>query len=477
MTQVTLSEAIELNGIEDWELSPREKEFLVKSTQRMVQEHGPDYIQNNQKYHQGDAGRGVQSSLKTAIPTGEVRYEKTETVTRKDLDAATIDTRRARLLDKKGIRELPDSGRGAQTEKISVKTLEFPREYSKDPLTKYIYQKSFDAILDIFPGLKAKLGELKAKKLLNSLRNLYEDATFKERTAIQAEVLEKISALSDEERAIIVPYLEGRAMLVNEPSEQFAAFESWYRDLVSSTQEQLIEKGSLTPAAARERAYQPLAKATGLTTDEVAAELGDFVPVYVHHTFPQRFADKMSIFFAETTGKRYTPGFLKKSKGVAGYSEKLEEVLPKWTAEYIKFKNTEAFLAEFTEKFGIRVNIKDVIAVEGGLQVGDRVYRGYRIVAPDGYPSFYRGKIDFYKEVSRRLENSTFDEAIGSALADILQNMEKTYTGVSRNRIVYLVPEAMTKQLESFAGSHKAQDIVRLAVDKPTQVRCEDAPL
>jgi len=52
MTQLTLSEAMKLVGIEDWVLSPREQAFLVESTQELVQEHGTDWISKNQRYHQ-----------------------------------------------------------------------------------------------------------------------------------------------------------------------------------------------------------------------------------------------------------------------------------------------------------------------------------------------------------------------------------------------------------------------------------------
>ncbi|MFA5348278.1 MAG: hypothetical protein WC294_09075, partial [Methanoregula sp.] len=190
--------------------------------------------------------------------------------------------------------------------------------------------------------------------------------------------------------------------------------------------------------------------------------------------FPKTFTQKMGTFFADTTGKRYTPGFLKRSYGVGGYTEDLKEILPKWTAEYVKFKNTEAFLNDFTGKFGIPVNIKNVKQVEGGYQVGDKVYRGYRIVAPDGILNFYRGKIDFYKEVSKRLEGLDMDEAIGEVLKNALEGTGKDFMGVSKNRKVFLVPENIAKRLESYAtplfGSQRTQNVVKIVYDKPVQV-------
>ena len=94
---------------------------------------------------------------KNITPAQEVRYEKTNPVTKRALDPVSVHARRNKILHKKGIRELPGSGPGSQAEKVPAKILEFPREYSKDPLTKYIYQKSFDAILEAFPGVNVSL--------------------------------------------------------------------------------------------------------------------------------------------------------------------------------------------------------------------------------------------------------------------------------------------------------------------------------
>ncbi|MCF7811448.1 hypothetical protein K9N50_10725 [bacterium] len=423
------------------------------------------------------------------------------------------------------------------------KSIEYPRQYSDNPLTKYIFQKSFDNVLEEYPGIKEMLATGKSKKLLNSMRNMYEEATFEERAKMHEDIFKQLNTLTKEEQLIIVPYLEGRTSLVSEPTEQFQGFERWYRTLQNNIQTDLLERGKLTPEIIENRMYQPLTKATGLTKEEVIAEFGDFSPVYVHHFFPDRYNAKMGIHFADTTGKRYNPSILKKSQGVQGYNESLKEILPKWTSEYIKYKNTEAFINDFTGKFGIKVNIKDVKEVKGGLQVGTKFYPGYKIIAPDNYLSFYRGKVDFYKEVSKRMDNATFDEALSDVISEtvtkgsgealsksqeliknrvaealgnrgfskgeteqmisrlstgenesieivrerlitkgigredvnnLFQGVFKEYLGVSRNKPVYLIPEAMVGELESFAtpvfGSKKVQDIIRLVVDKPTQI-------
>ena len=351
-----------------------------------------------------------------------------------------------------------------------AKSVEFGRAYSENPLTKYIFQQSFDSVLEKYPGMNEMFGAHKARKLLNNLRNVYEDATFEKRARMHKDIFKQLNTLTKEEQAIMVPYLEGRSSLISEPSEQFKGFETWYRSLIDTVQTDLMQRGALTATTIEKRLYQPIMKATGLSKEEIVAEFGDFSPVYVHHFFPDKYAQKMGIHFADTTGKRFKPGFLKKSKGVSGYSESLKDILPKWTSEYIKYKNTEAFLTEFTGKFGVKVNIKDIEEIAGGLKVGDKVYEGYKIIAPDNYLSFYKRKIDFYKEVSKRMESATFDEAVG----DALQGMSISVVGVSKNKPVYLVREELVKELESFAtpffGSQKAQDVIRLVVDKPTQV-------
>jgi hypothetical protein len=351
------------------------------------------------------------------------------------------------------------------------KIVTFERKYSEDLLTKYIFEKTFDAALERFPVMKASFAEHKAKKLINTMRNLSDEANFNERATMHQEIFKELNKLSKEEQRIIVPYLEGRARLINEPTEQFKNFELWYRKLIAKHEDYLWKTGKLPEN--RSILYQPLAKATGQTIEQVQADLGSFTPVYVHHMFPQMFDAKMGIHFADTTGRRFMPGFMKKRYGVEGYSENLKEILPKYTSEYIKLKNTEQFINDFTTKFGIRVNLKDLKEAKGVLYIGDKAYPGHKILAPDGYLSYYRGKVDLQKEIIKRMENTTFDEAVGEVISR-LQLPMKEYVGVSKNKVVYLVPKKMLGELESFAtpvfGSQKVQDIIRLVVDKPSQV-------
>ena len=496
----------------------------------------------------------IGQALKTAVGSG-VRL--TAQTTRKAIPEGVkvgdkldvfLSTERTPVVFEMPVEILPKSKGGvapkSETTFKVAKAIEFPREYSKDPFTKYIFQKSFDSILNKFPKAKQALAEHKSNKLIDGLRTTYDNANFTERVKIQGEVMKQINTLSKEERAVVVPYLEGRVALISEPSETFKKFENWYRDLSGKIQADLSTASKLSPEVIQARLYQPLEKATGLTKEQIIGELGDFTPAYVHHAFPDIYSTKMGTFFADTTGKRYKPGFLKKSKGVGGYSENLKEILPKWTAEYVKFKNTEAFLSDFTQKFGIPVNIKNVKNVSGGFQVGGRVYKGYKIVAPDGFLSFYKGKIDFYKEVSNRLTKMDFDEAIGEVIKEttlsgapvegitrqtqivvdrvkealkargfaqgeveqminrvkstggngqtiirekliksgmkkedvenLFLGMKKEFVGVSKNKPVYLVPDNITKHLESYAtplfGSQKIQNTVKLVYDKPVQI-------
>ena len=441
----------------------------------------------------------------------------------------------------------------SQTKAEEPKVITYSREYSKDPLTKYLFQESFDAVLEKYPKMADWLAKRKTKKLLWNLRVAYEDANFQERARMHAEIFKKLEALDKDERKVLAPYLEGRARLMAEPSEQFQNFENWYRDLFYKTQEDLIERGKLSVETIDKIRYQPLQKATGQTIEQIKAELGDFSPIYVHHTFPKIYEEKTGIHFAETTGRRFKPSWLKRREGKWGYSENMEEILPKFFSEYTKYKNTEAFLSEFTTRFGVKVNIKDVEHIEDGLKVGDVIYPNHKIVAPDGFLRFYKAKVDIYKEISKRMKNTTFEEAVGEVLtetirtetgagtveelskagkmienrvrealtsrgfsvgetdqmierlrsgessaesvikvivertvtktkggpsaADVLSEVSgliKEYIGVSKSQTVYLVPSELTKELQSFAtplfGSTKAQDAIRLVVDRPTQV-------
>ncbi len=450
-----------------------ERQGLARTTLKFIEERPVDALLIGQAVKSA-VGQGIRVTATTAqkvIPKGTKIGDALDSFVSTERTPVVFELPSEKKITPSG--EIPLAIAPTQTETVIDKSISFPREYSKDPLTKYIFQKSFDKALDIFPKAKEALASHKAEGLINKLRNTYEKANFQERVAINADVLKQINTLSKEEQAIVVPYLEGRASLIGEPSEAFNNFETWYRDLSGKIQTDLSQMGKLDSETVKGRLYQPLEKATGLTADQIIEEMGDFTPAYVHHAFPQRFRQAMGAFFAETTGKRFTPGFLKRSEGVSGYSENLKEILPKFTAEYVKLKNTEAFLNDFTAKFGIPVNIKDVKSIDGGVSVGNKTYKGYKIVAPDGYLSFYKGKVDFFKEVSKRLENMDLDEAMGDALSQSLVGASKEYVGVSKNKVVYLVPENITKQLESYAtplfGSQKAHNVIKLLYDKPVQ--------
>jgi len=343
----------------------------------------------------------------------------------------------------------------------TAKTVEFPRQYSKDPLTKYIFQGSFDAAMDKFPKFRAAVANAKANKVINNMRNAYQEKGFRERSLLHAEIAKNIETLSPDELKVLVPYLEGRASLITNPSNEFVAFEKYYRNLSSKISEELSAAGKLDVDTIRDRMYQPIAMATGQSVEQVITEFGDFIPAYVHHMFPDKYPTKGSTFFPNTDVKRVNPSFLKKSKGYFGYSENPGEILTKWTAEYVRFKNTEAFIKDFTSKFGVKVNIKDVEGSGGVLKVGDKTYNGYRIIAPDGYLSFYQQKIDFHKEVSNRMKDMTFDEAIGDVVSE---TVTRTATGGGQSRQAILVENRVKEALVSrgFAPGEVTQMLERI---------------
>jgi len=458
---------------------------------------------------------------------------------------------------------------GPQASKITssqatAKAVKFPRQYSKDPLIKYAFQKSFDKFLDNpkRKALKQSLGEFEGGRYLTELRKTYDSANVQQRIEMHKLIDDQLSTLTKDELKVMVPYLEGRASLFGKASKEFEDFEGWYRSTMKNAESDLISRGVLEPKRIDELIHGPLMKATGQTIDEVKSEFGNFTPAYVHE-YHTKYPKKTSVEFADTVGKRYKPGILKRRQktAVGDYSENLKEILPKWSSEYIKFKNTEAFVNELTSKFGIRANLQNIKQVEGGLKVGDKTYRGYKIIAPDGYLRFYKGQVDVYKEVSKKLDDLEFDEAIGTTIKetvgdvketsrviegvaeatsrqakliedrvlealnargfgageatqmlervktgglqgiktivnekeytkikeiiktsgidpdtikDVFKGAKKDYLGVAKNQTVYLVPEKIAENLESWAaprfGSQKIHNFLKLVYDKPVGV-------
>ena len=57
--ELEVSEAIKLYGIEDWNLTPEEQQFLVKSATHLIKEHGKNWIVKNQD--------GLQKELESAF--------------------------------------------------------------------------------------------------------------------------------------------------------------------------------------------------------------------------------------------------------------------------------------------------------------------------------------------------------------------------------------------------------------------------
>jgi hypothetical protein len=438
-------------------------------------------------------------------------------------------------------------------EEIIAKTIKFSREYSKDPILKYTFQKSFDNVLEKRPKLAQALAGRKAEKSLYELRRAYDQAGVQERIALHREIDQMLSTLSKDELKVAVGYLEGRLPLSN-PTDEFKQFEGWYRNLMEESRETLgLEQSD-------EILYGPLAKATGLDVETVKKEFGDWFrpeyvgqaavksekgtiktgrghyeaydklplreqrsvqegylstegrfvsreeankaagsmgedidaadmlsvklregkpPAYVHQVHEKKFPLKMSVHFPDTTGKRFKAGILKKRQVGEGYSEDLKVILPKWASEYVKFKNTEAFVKDYTSKYGIPVNFGSIKYVNGGLKVGDKVYKDYKIIAPDGYLRFYNNKFDAYKEISKKLGDMTFDEAIADQLSNLSKiqettgPVEKSSVGVTKNLTVYLLPEDIAKRLDSWATprfNQRTHDILKIVHDKPVGV-------
>jgi hypothetical protein len=46
---ITLQEAMKLSGVENWTLTPSQQNFLVKSTNNLLQRHPPEWFKENQE--------------------------------------------------------------------------------------------------------------------------------------------------------------------------------------------------------------------------------------------------------------------------------------------------------------------------------------------------------------------------------------------------------------------------------------------
>jgi len=274
-----------------------------------------------------------------------------------------------------------------------------------------------------------------------------------------------------------IPSRIGRGM-ENVNPQRVRDFEGWYRGFQKEIEHGFRLNEKMTPAQLEDVIYKPIEIETGLSRAAIKEELGDFLPAYVHHYFPEKAKDMLGVHFAETTGKAYKPGALKHRLGVKGYSEDMAEVLPRLASSYVKWKNTQAFLKEFTDTFGIPANLKDIKVTKLGLQIGDEVYANHKIVSPDGLLRFYRGEVDAWKEIAKRMDDTVdFDEAIVGMMEELhagIGEVTKPFVGVTKNVRVWLVPEEAYAKLETMAtpifGSKAIQNAIRIGMDKPTQM-------
>ena len=247
-------------------------------------------------------------------------------------------------------------------------------------------------------------------------------------------------------------------------------FESWYRGFQKEIEYGFKLDEKMTAGQLEDVIYKPIEIETGLSRAAIKEELGDFTPSYVHHFFPDKAKDKMGVHFADTTGKRYKPDALKKRKGVVGYSEDMTEVLPRLASSYVKWKNTQAYLKEFEETFATVVNYKDI--KKGGLEPGQK------IVAPDSILRFYKGEVDAWKEIAKRMDDTVdFDEAAVGMLQDLhagVGDVKKPFLGVSGDTKVWIVPEEAYNKLNNmaqpFLNNQAIQDTLKLSFDPAQQV-------
>ena len=274
-----------------------------------------------------------------------------------------------------------------------------------------------------------------------------------------------------------IPSTIGRGMENINP-QRLKDFEGWYRGFQKEIEHGFKLNEKMTAKQLEDVIYQPIEIETGLSRAAIMEELGDFLPAYVHHYFPEKAKDMLGVHFAETTGKRYKPGALKHRLGAQGYSEDMTEVLPRLASSYVKWKNTQAFLKEFEDTFATVVNYNDIKKTAAGLKVGEALYPNHKIVAPDGILRFYKGKVDAWKEITKRMDDTVdFDEAVIGYLQELqaeIGEVTKEFLGVTTNIKVWLVPAEAYAKLETMAtpffGSKSIQNVVRIGVDTPVNL-------
>jgi len=291
---------------------------------------------------------------------------------------------------------------------------------------------------------------------------------------VEAEKVGELAAFWEEGG---IPSTIGRGMENINP-QRIRDFEGWYRGFQKEIEHGFKLNEKMTVEQLENIIYQPIEIETGLSRAAIKEELGEFLPAYVHHYFPEKAKDMLGVHFAETTGKTYKPDALKHRLGVKGYSEDMTEVLPRLASSYVKWKNTQAYLKEFEDTFAIVVNYKDIKKTAAGLKIGKDLYPNHKIVSPDGLLRFYKGEVDAWKEITKRMDDTVdFDEAVIGMLQELqaeIGEVIKPFVGVTKNIKVWLVPEEASAKLETMAtpifGSKAIQNAIRIGVDKPTQL-------
>lgn len=195
--------------------------------------------------------------------------------------------------------------------------------------------------------------------------------------------------------------------------------------------------------------------------ENLKRQFPDADPVYMRHFFADKPKNFFNFFLNTRPVKSFKPGFLKKYTGAEGYigesanvtKEELINILERQSAENIKWQRN----------IGLIESVKNHPLTKP-LSKGALVDPGYRVFAPDGMIRFYKGTIDFAKELEKKIGANSdvwtaFEDTVKAAFPE-----GKTYLGVTKAKI-YQVPEAMAKELEKNVAS--TNPWVKIFYDKP----------
>ena len=137
--------------------------------------------------------------------------------------------------------------------------------------------------------------------------------------------------------------------------------------------------------------------------------------------------------------RRAKSSFLKKAKGVQGYSENVEKVLPYHFARVMSYENSERFFKTMTDFFALE------------MKPGEKIREGYVEWYPSGMLKMVRKTIDLEDEIlkkAERLGDKELEDTLRAALDDLGKDMQLTRDDlIAKREKVYQIPVAVMDEM------------------------------